>query len=115
MLFNPLYLLLSSAWLVGISKSSKGPIDCTDMKAEVKKVEYWNCKTDGGAECRLRIEDCSACIDDGGVEQGTAYYDSDGQSYAVGGGWDCRSKCEGRQGKSGSQQWITIHRQNCYN
>eukprot|EP00092_Neocalanus_flemingeri_P026551 GFUD01028775.1.p1 GENE.GFUD01028775.1~~GFUD01028775.1.p1 ORF type:complete len:132 (+),score=12.93 GFUD01028775.1:145-540(+) len=100
MIFNPLYLLLCSAWFVAISESSIGIIDCTGMRGTVHTMETWTCDESGGSKCEMRTEDC----DEGHVISGTTHYLSNGVQYSSGPGWDCRMKCWGLPRSSGSQQ-----------
>ena len=63
----------------------------------VTTTEDWTCGLDGSAECHQFIEDCANDEGVGGISR----YGPEGNFEA--GGWDCRHKCRGNQGQSGSQ------------
>lgn len=63
----------------------------------VTTTEDWTCGWDGTAACDQLFEDCA---NNQGIG-GSSTYQSEGNF--VGGGWDCRHKCHGNPGQSGSQ------------
>merc|ERR1719507_1477396 len=97
----PALLLLPLAAFVAVD--SRDPVfaglACAGQ-ARVTTTEGWKCNRDGSVYCSSAVEDCAK---DKGVG-GSATFLPDGSSTAVGGGgWDCRHKCRGNHGQSGSQ------------
>ena len=106
------YLLPLICLLVGTNDCAKGQLDCSEMKGERVKMQSWNCNADGSFECTEGVKDCMSCEETGIQFGGTETHTADGQSTAVGGGWDCSGKCRpgAKQGPSGTQQWVTFKR-----
>merc|ERR1719189_570280 len=95
----PALLLLPLAAFVAVDSSVSTGLACAGQ-ARVTTTEGWKCNRDGSVYCSSVVEDCAK---DKGVG-GSATFLPDGSSTAVGGGgWDCRHKCRGNHGQSGSQ------------
>merc|ERR1712087_506682 len=66
----------------------------------VTTTEYWECNWDGSDECTMVELDCTS----GTETSGSVTYEANGLMHATGPGWDCRHKCRGKRGTSGSQK-----------
>jgi len=100
----PALLLLPLAAFVAVDSSVRTGLACAGQD-RVTTTEGWECKWDGSDYCSKVVEDCANDEEVGG----SATYLPDGSSTAVGGGgWDCRHKCDGNRGQSGSQSWTTF-------
>ena len=100
----PALLLLPLAAFVAVDSSVVTGLACAGQ-ARVTTTEGWECNRDGSVYCSSVVEDCAKDEEVGG----SATYLPDGSSTAVGGGgWDCRHKCDGNRGQSGSQSWTTF-------
>ena len=105
MFLHPFYLLLcSSCLLVGLSDGYVATIDCSGKMGEKTTKHTWECSYDGTVECAEVVTDCSGCGNEGGEYGGTITFSTNGQSQAVGGGWDCRGKCTYGKASYGEQE-----------
>merc|ERR1712059_333 len=104
-MMNPGLLLLAAVFCLYFTMvdSSVGTINCSGKRGTSTTEESWDCESDGTVKCSEVVKDCSSCGDQGSESGGTQTYLANGLSMAVGGGWDCRSKCRGQRGSSGSQ------------
>merc|ERR1712183_585637 len=98
------WALLSLLVLLATAEAyvSQGVCSGSDLGTETVD-ESWDCDASGGSACSQITKSCS-CDGNFFESGGTTNYDSRGNvQTAIGGGWDCHSKCQGNPRSSGSQ------------